>query len=46
MKLLARLQDPDIAAEFAADEHVVSTGLARGRQGFNTASALRTKPGM
>lgn len=46
MKLLAKLQDPDVAAAYVEDQPVVSTGLARGRQGFNTSSALRTKPGM
>ncbi|KAK9893708.1 adenosine deaminase/editase [Cystobasidium minutum MCA 4210] len=44
MKLLAMQQDPEVAAAFAEDQPVVSTSLARGRQGFNTASALRTKP--
>lgn len=45
MKLLARLQDAEVAASFVEDQPVVSTRLARGRQGFNTSSALRTKPG-
>jgi len=45
MGFLARLQDPEVTASFGEDLLVVSSGLSRGRQGFNTQSALRTKPG-
>lgn len=45
MGMLARLQDPEITASFVEDQPSISAGLSRGRQGFQTQNALRTKPG-
>lgn len=45
MGMLARLQSPEVASVFTEDQPLVSTELSRGRQGFQTQGALRTKPG-